>query len=493
MRDRLGYLVRLAIAAIGGLFILLLPLRSQESARADVSPFGAVGLAPGETLTLRATGASPGEGCKAQLGFNDTDGRSVTRSLNVNLAPGQSAFTNYVAKNQPQARTAIRPVAWVDRTTAPGSTCLLVAQVKSQSEGPLRAISSETNCDRANCKAVSVADLNRLTLRLYVAASTRICRAQMGFRQSNGRTSVAAKYVTLVPNHAAWLDWRAGDDDLPSTDSVIPTVAFHPGDSCIASSEMFAVENEPATARVPVHAYESSVVGLAMDQASLAKTIEVLRNELQTNPGNLWAINSLAQAYANHGERVQAVKLLWSHLEINPRASESWLLLAKLQFQQRDYASALVSLERCLTLDPDNMTAKAAFADSLTKVGRLDEAGGLFMKLLANDKARAPALLTAYAEFLYAEGRFAEALAPAEEADARHPKCGRTLLVEAQVLQALEHIPEATLSAERAVQLNPDSRSARLLLMRLYHRQGQKREAAEQEAWLKDNANSSYK
>jgi tetratricopeptide (TPR) repeat protein len=388
----------------------------------------------------------------------------------------------------------MRPLAWVDRSTAPGSNCVLVAHVKSQSVGPLREISRDANCDNGkNCRAVSVADLNRLTLRLYVVATTHICRAQMGFRQSNGRTSVAAKYVTLTPDHAAWLDWRANDDDLASTVPVIPAVAFHPGDTCIASSEMFGAEDEPAAAEVLVRSYESSVVGLAVDPASAEKTIEVLRNELETNPDNLWVINSLAEAYANHGETVRAVKLLSNHLEVNPRASESWLLLAKFQFQQGDYASSLVSLQRCLALDPNDMTAKAAFADALTKVGRRDEARKLFTILLRDDKTRSPALLTAYAEFLYLEGQLKEALTTVEESDARHPKCGRTLRVEAQVLQALKRLPEATVSAERAVQLDPNLRSARVLLMRLYHAQGKMQEATEQAAWLKDNAGSVYK
>jgi len=484
MIRRFIYLLHAGISATAALLILLLPMTAQEPARVDISRFGVIGLAPGEVLTLKATAISPGEGCKAQLVFNDTGGMPMIRSLSVNLAPGQSASTEYVVKNLPPGRAAIQPVVWMDRSTGSKGQCLIAALVKSNF-GTMREISSDSNCEKANCKGVPVAGLSHLTLRLYVTGTNRVCRAQMGFRQSNGRTSVTAKYVTLMPHQAAWLDWQLGDDDFLLTDFVNPEVAVHPGDSCVASSEVFAGENEPAAAGVSVHIYESSVVGLATDPASIAQTIQVLKSELKTRPQDPWVINELAQAYDKHGEKARAIKLLSTQVEISPRASESWLLLARFQYEQARYESAVVSLEKCLAFDPNNTTAKAAYADVLTKIGRLDEAGKLFATLLKDDKTRTSAVLTAYAQFLYTQGRFTEALATVDESDARHPNCGRTLWVEALVLRALERLPEATRSAERAVQIGPDFRPVRYLLMKLYSEQGKAREADGQAAWLK--------
>ena len=483
MISRIIYRLHAGTNAAAVLLILLLPMTAQEPARVDISRFGVIGLAPGEVLTLKATAISPGEGCKAQLAFSDSGGMPMIRSLSVNLAPGQSAFTEYITKSLPRGRTAIQPVAWIDRSAGSIGQCLIAAFVKSNF-GIVREI-SDSNCENANCKGVPLADLSHLTLRLYVAGSNRVCRAQMGFRQSNGRTSVTAKYVTLMPHHAAWLDWQLGDDDFLVTDFVNPEVAVHPGDSCVASSEVFVGENEPAAAGVAVHIYESSVVGLATDPASITQTIQVLKSELKTRPQDPWVINELAQAYDKHGEKARAIKLLSTQVEISPRAAESWLLLAKFQYEQAQYESAVVSLEKCLAFDSNNTTAKAAYADALTKIGRLEEAGKLFTTLLKDDKTRTPAVLTGYAEFLYTQGRFTEALATVDEADARHPNCGRTLWVEALVLNALERLPEATRSAERAVQIGPDFRPVRFLLMKLYYEQGKAREADEQAAWFK--------
>jgi tetratricopeptide (TPR) repeat protein len=233
-------------------------------------------------------------------------------------------------------------------------------------------------------------------------------------------------------------------------------------------------------------------VGLAVDPASISNTIQTLQTELQTNSKDLWVINALAQAYDNHGERLRAINLLSNAVVVNPRASESWLLLAKFQYEKQDYKSAIESLEKCLALDPSNVIARAAYADSLAKVYRLDEAGKLFATLLKERSTRTPPVLTAYGDYLYIEQRFEEALQYLVESDVRHPNCERTLLVKAQILLALKRLPEATQTAERAVQIDSDFRLARLLLARLYYMQGRTREAGDQVAWLKANLDGNH-
>jgi tetratricopeptide (TPR) repeat protein len=384
-------------------------------------------------------------------------------------------------------RIALRPVAWVERDLG-SRDCDLAVQVKGKTGKVLRAIPAAQNCEGPNCSGVPTTELAQLKLRLYLAATNdQICRAQMGFRLPTGRASATSKYVTLMPNHADWLDWRPGDEDFSSTDSVIPVVAFHKGDSCVASSEVFVAENETATTVVPVQIYESPVVGLAIDPESISKTIYTLQTDLKTNPKDLWVINALGQAYDKHGERLQAINLLSNAVAVNPRASESWLLLAKFQYEKQDYISSIESLEKCLALDPTNLIARAAYADSLAKVHRLDEAGKLFATLLKEDDTRTPPVLTAYGDFLYTEERFAEALEYVVQSDVRHPNCERTLFVKARILLALERLAEATQVAERAVQIDSNFRVARLLLARLYAMQGKTHEAADQEAWLRAN------
>jgi tetratricopeptide (TPR) repeat protein len=255
----------------------------------------------------------------------------------------------------------------------------------------------------------------------------------------------------------------------------------------VASSEAFVSENQPATTIVPVQIFESPVIGLATDPASISKTIHTLQTQLKTNPKDLWAIDALAEAYDSHGERLQAIKLLSNAVVVNPKASESWLLLAKFQYEKQDYVSSIESLAKCLALDPANPFAQAAYADSLTKVHRLDEAGKLFAILLKEKNTRTPPVLTAYGDFLYIEGRLPEALEYVMESDVTHPNCEGTLLVKARILLALKRLPEATLEAERAIQIDSNFRLARLLLVKLYVLQGKMREAADQEAWLKAN------
>ncbi|HEV2351791.1 MAG TPA: tetratricopeptide repeat protein [Terriglobia bacterium] len=447
-----------------------------------------VGLGAGETITLRATAEAHDRGCHAQVGFENADGRLVTRSLNVNLAPGLSSSTHYVVAGVLSGRMAVRPVAWIEGAGDADGDCTLAAQISDPAGKVVRKLTAGPDCKGRACSGITVSALGSSTLRLYVAAAKgKVCRAQMGFRLSNGRASAVSKYVTLLPDHAEYLSWRSGDDDFSLTDSVTPVAAMHQRDACVATAETFASENEPATSMIPVHSYVFPVVGLASDPASITKTIHTLEENLRSNPDDLWVINALAQVYDRHGEQQQAIKLLSSAVGIYPRASESWLLLAKLQYGQGDYKAAITALERCLALDPENNVARAAYADSLTQDGRVDEAGGLFAQLLQDDRTRTPAVLTAYADLLRQEGRLAETLDAVEQANTRHPNCRRTLCVQSTILMSLKRLPEATQSAEQAVRLDSNSRPARLLLARLYFVQGKKQEAAAQVAWLQAN------
>jgi tetratricopeptide (TPR) repeat protein len=117
----------------------------------------------------------------------------------------------------------------------------------------------------------------------------------------------------------------------------------------------------------------------------------------------------------------------------------------------------------------------------------LDEAEKLIKPLIQDKNTRTPAVLTAYSDLLYTQGRFSDALSYVEEADLRHPNCENTLYVKARILQALNRFSEATAVAERVVQIDTNSRLARLLLLKMYVQQGRTRDADSQKAWLKAN------
>ena len=187
-----------------------------------------------------------------------------------------------------------------------------------------------------------------------------------------------------------------------------------------------------------------------------------------------------------------AINLLKDAVAVNPKASESWLLLAKFHYERQDFLSAIQALEKCLSLDPNNLAAQAAYADSLAKAHRIDEAGELFTKLLADKKTSTPFVLTSYADFLYTQERYSDALEYVTESDAQHPNCGRTLYTTARILLKLNRVPEATQEAERAVKMDSGFRLARILLVRLYELQGETQEATEQKAWLRTDSDKNH-
>jgi tetratricopeptide (TPR) repeat protein len=471
---------------VGILIACPIRMSGQSNSRQDISPFGVVGMAPGETLNFKATGRPGGQGCNARLAFERTSGGVEGRSLSVNLAPGLSATVQHVAQQGPHGRHAVRPVAWVDPAFGPGD-CDLSLELGDPSDSAVRQLRPPAKCETTNCLGVSAASLNYLRLRLYVVAAGRqVCHAEMGFRLSDGGASSTSKYVPLPPGHAEWLDWRP-DNEVTDTASVVPVAVFHQGDFCIASAEVFADENEPAKAEVQIQSYESSVIGLAQDPNSLSKTIQTLQHELQTNPNDLWAINALAQAYDRADDKSTAINLLTQALAINPHASDSWLLLAQFFYQRGNYNSAVESLRRCLNIDPNNIVGRAALADSLANLQRFEEGKEVFAVLLDSPGTRTPFVLTSYADFLYNQERFPEALHYVTESDLRHPHCENTLLIKARILFALKRLPEATQAAEEVVRIDHEARLARLLLAKLYFVQGRTREARGQTAWLKED------
>jgi predicted Zn-dependent protease len=88
---------------------------------------------------------------------------------------------------------------------------------------------------------------------------------------------------------------------------------------------------------------------------------------------------------------------------------------------------------------------------------------------------------------LSTQDRYSEALPFVEESDALHPNCKLTLYLKANILFGMGRIPESSATAERVVQLDPEFGLARLLLSKLYVKEGRVQEAQQQTEWLRTN------
>ena len=461
-------------------------LTAQGSARLDISKYGMIGVHAGEELRLTAGALPGGRGCRAQLLFLMPTGRSAGPSLTVNLAPGTSAFDDFNVHDD--LISAVKPVAWVG-SKAPDKDCALKLTAIENVGAPPVDIAVPQQCPERACQGETAEDLQNSHLRIYVFAEDGSrCRAQLGFKLPHNAVAASSKYVNLMSDHGDSLDWDSGEDiDVRLDDRVIPVVAFHQGDDCAASAEIVGGAASGTFSPVPVEFYESPTVGLAVDPVSLPSTIDTLSAAIGRNPGDRWDISALAQAFYREGQKGRAINLLASSLKTNPKAAESWYLLAKFQFQKQDYASARQSLTQYLKLRPGDPRGLSALGATLAKLHRVDEAQRILTPLLENPHTRTALALNSWAETLSAEQQFSKALPFVQESDHLHPNCKFTLYLKANVLSGLGRTSESVAVAEHVAQIAPDFIPDRLLLAQLYSKEG-KTELAEQETeWLRDN------
>ena len=162
-------------------------------------------------------------------------------------------------------------------------------------------------------------------------------------------------------------------------------------------------------------------------------------------------------------------------------------MFAKIQFGKQDFNGALQALKTYLTLRPGDTRGLSALGATFAKLHRFDEAKQTLEPLLANRSTRTASALNSWAEMLSTQERYSEALPFVEESDVLHPNCKLTLYLKANILFEMGRMPESSATAERVVQLDPDFGLARLLLSKLYVKEGKTHEAQQQTDWLRAN------
>lgn len=476
---------KMAVTRIAVIGLLAIAANSpQQSHRKDISRFGTVALAPQQRLTVKVTAAKAGQGCQVRLVYLRPTGSSAQRSFTATLAPGTSISDSLVEKPAGNGEL-IRVAAWTNLNQKP-EDCQLSATVSDALGIHDRALIPDDSCTEGQCAGVTAGELKSGRLRLYASAPDGAsCHAEMGFRLPHGIVSSSAKYASLADDRGEELEWQAGiDDALEPGDTVVPEVAYHPGDRCIVSAEVYPNGAPGLTRQAPVLLYASPAIGLAMDPASLRDSEKVLAQKLAEDPKDVWVIEALANAYDRDHQRDVAAALLEGAVKIKPRFAELWFLLAKVRYEKQDYEGSMEAMHSYLLLHPGDPRGTAVYGAALARAGHLKKAENVLLPLLDSPSTRTPSVLDAVGELFTLEAKYADALPLVDEAEVRHPSCPTTLQLKAQVLFGLGKLDESTRIAQRVVDMDPSDAQSRLLLITLYQRQGKSREAAEQAAIL---------
>jgi tetratricopeptide (TPR) repeat protein len=215
--------------------------------------------------------------------------------------------------------------------------------------------------------------------------------------------------------------------------------------------------------------------------------IPTLARALQLKPGDPDLLRTLAQSYLETGNVAAAIGLLESLTESVPPDPEALFMLGEVMYRSGFYQRALQLLGHFLELRPENDGAKAMYAVSLAKVGRLTDAEIACVPLLAKS---VPAwnldVALTYVEILDETDRLNDAISYVDKVLYQYPQDPMAHFWKGRLLFQSGHLADAATEAGLSVTFAPGLPLGRNLLLQIYRRQGRADEAQRQADWLRE-------
>ncbi|MCA8928893.1 MAG: PEP-CTERM system TPR-repeat protein PrsT [Alphaproteobacteria bacterium] len=218
--------------------------------------------------------------------------------------------------------------------------------------------------------------------------------------------------------------------------------------------------NDPTFGTVKVLIRSEALFGLGRLDDAMAEVQPILAKDSNQPQANLMAARILAAQ--------NDPKAAYAHVDAalvgNPKLMEAYLVRANLDYAARDMDKAMESLDRAIELAPDDPRPKMLKAETLMRLGRLDEATTL-VKAYQEKNPRDVRAAYLMARILAAEGKYEEAdqeLRPISEAVRQIPAAS---LLAGIVKYHLEQYAQAEEALQRYVQTAGDeARQARRLI-----------------------------
>jgi tetratricopeptide (TPR) repeat protein len=249
---------------------------------------------------------------------------------------------------------------------------------------------------------------------------------------------------------------------------------------------------ESAFRRALEVAPDSLPAWVGLSEALLAEgrpgdAIQASSRALGLNPNDRDSRRAAAHVLAATNHFFQAEGMLKELTASDPKDDKSWFLLAELKYRGGYYYSAQESLEKSLSIRPQNLRAQIYRAVCLVKIGRLPEGEEQCKRLILNPATPKDLdLWLTYVELLYDSQRTSEALRMANEVIGFAPEHPIARYWLAKCLLASGKLAEASVEAERAVAAAPQLPFARALLLQIYRKQARTAEATRQADWLRE-------
>ena len=154
------------------------------------------------------------------------------------------------------------------------------------------------------------------------------------------------------------------------------------------------------------------------------------------------------------GNKQNAVQLLSSCLEIDPKSSASMYELAEIHASNNDFTSATLLLEKAISLNPGNIWYKQLLAQIYQQTRKFDEAAAIFNELLKNDPENLEYMYSK-AMMLSSAQKYPEAIEAFRQLETK-TGINDQISVEIQELYLQNNQPEKAIQEiEKLIQSNP--------------------------------------
>lgn len=171
------------------------------------------------------------------------------------------------------------------------------------------------------------------------------------------------------------------------------------------------------------------------------------------------------------GNKQNAVQLLSSCLEIDPKSSAAMYELAEIHASNNDFTSATLLLEKAISLNPGNIWYKQLLARIYQQTRKFDEATAIFSELLKNDPENLEYIYSK-AMMLSSAQKYPEAIEAFRQLEAK-TGINDQISVEIQELYLQNKQPDKAIQEiEKLIQSNPAEPRYYGLLADLYQTQG---------------------
>lgn len=204
---------------------------------------------------------------------------------------------------------------------------------------------------------------------------------------------------------------------------------------------------------------------------------EALRRSIRLRPSRADAWKALGATYAARHQNRLAEEPFRKACDLDPKEEDACYYLGRNYYEMNRFEAAIAAFDRALPNEKKRWRVHNGRALALEGLGRNDEGERAYRAAIQEERGQArpdehPRI--DYGAFLYRQGRIDEALEQLRSPDARsfrnHFELGK-------VLFSMNRLDEAARALEKAITLDPNHSGARLLLAKVYYRQGRTADA----------------